>query len=97
MPKPVLIRPDAEAELTAAVDWYAERSQDTARRFCDELLTTIKAIAADPQRFPIYFEKYRYRLLKRYPYRIIYHERDADIEILAIAHTSRRPDYWKTR
>lgn len=97
MPKPVVIRREAEGELAAAVDWYAERSEDTAKRFCNELLAAVKAIAADPERFPIFQGKYRYRLLSRFPYRIIYRERDADIEILAVAHTSRRPDYWKLR
>jgi hypothetical protein len=36
-------------------------------------------------------------LLSRFPYRVIYRVRDEDIYIVAIAHTSRRPGYWKDR
>jgi plasmid stabilization system protein ParE len=97
MVKPVLIRREAEQEATAAINWYAERSEKTAKRFCDELLACVNAIAVDPKRFPAYHGTYRYRLLNRFPYRVIYRERDHDIEILAVAHTSRKPDHWKNR
>jgi hypothetical protein len=37
-------------------------------------------------------------LLHRFPYLLIYREReDGVIQILAVAHTSRRPGYWKER
>jgi plasmid stabilization system protein ParE len=58
-----------------SIEWYAERSETVAKRFSDELLQTVEAIAAEPQRFPIYKAKYRYRLLRRFPYRVIYRER----------------------
>lgn len=97
MAKPVVIRREAEKEATEAVQWYAERSKETAKRFCDELLECVNALAAEPERFPVYHGDYRYRLLKRFPYRVIYRQRDKDIEILAVAHTSRKPDHWKYR
>jgi hypothetical protein len=65
MAKPVVIRREAEKEATEAVQWYAERSEETAKRFCDELLEIINAISAEPGRFPCYQPNYRYRLLNR--------------------------------
>jgi hypothetical protein len=35
--------------------------------------------------------------VKRFPYKIVYRERADDLYIVAIAHTSRRPGYWKDR
>jgi hypothetical protein len=32
-----------------------------------------------------------------FPYKVAYRIRDHDIHIVAIAHTSRRPGYWKNR
>ena len=32
-----------------------------------------------------------------FPYRIAYRVRDHDIYVIAVAHTSRRPNYWKHR
>jgi plasmid stabilization system protein ParE len=54
MRKPVVIRPEAGKVAAAAIEWYADRSETVAKRFSDELLQTIEAIAADPQRFPTY-------------------------------------------
>ncbi len=37
-------------------------------------------------------------LLKRFPFLLIYREMsESRIEIVAFAHTSRRPEYWKSR
>lgn len=35
--------------------------------------------------------------LTRFPYTIVYRMRETDVYIVAIAHTSRRPGYWKNR
>jgi len=37
----------------------------------------------------------RMRLLRKYPYLVLYHELDDEVEVVAVAHTSRRPRYWK--
>ena len=39
----------------------------------------------------------RVTLLDRFPFRIPYQIADATIVVLALAHTSRRPDYWARR
>jgi len=39
----------------------------------------------------------RHFAVHRFPYRIVYRVRDEDIYIVAIAHSSRRPDYWRDR
>jgi plasmid stabilization system protein ParE len=36
-------------------------------------------------------------LTNRFPYAVIYVERDEDVFIVAVAHTSQRPGYWKNR
>ena len=39
----------------------------------------------------------RVRMLRKYPYLVLYHELDDEVEVIAIAHTSRRPGYWEDR
>jgi len=97
MAKPVVIRPEAEREAREAMAWYRDRSEQAASHFRDELHEAFHAIGVQPERFPVYHGTYRYRLLHRFPFRIIYRECEAHIEIIAVAHTSRRPDYWKQR
>jgi plasmid stabilization system protein ParE len=36
-------------------------------------------------------------VLKRYPFVIVYVERDETVDVLAFAHTSREPGYWRDR
>lgn len=36
-------------------------------------------------------------LLTRFSYKLVYRVREHDLYIVAIAHTSRRPGYWKGR
>jgi plasmid stabilization system protein ParE len=35
--------------------------------------------------------------LRRFPFFLIYREREDDVQIVALAHTSRRPYYWRSR
>ena len=46
--KPVRLRKIAKRDLREAVLWYAERNQDAARRFADEVSRTLELI----ERFP---------------------------------------------
>ncbi len=58
----------------------------------------IDEIAGAPQRWARGSFGTRRFLLRGFPFLLIYRERNFDIiEIVAIAHTSRRPNYWKAR
>lgn len=43
------------------------------------------------------YDANRQLLLQRFPYKIVYRVRAHDLAVVAIAHTSRRPEYWKDR
>jgi len=52
----------------------------------------------NPERYPCWqCTQVRKVVLKRFPYLIFYVEYPEHIRVLAVAHTSRRPGYWKTR
>jgi hypothetical protein len=52
-------------------------------------------IAASPRRWPIGLRGTRKFVLQRFPFAIIYRERETDVQVLAIARGHRRPSYWK--
>ena len=57
-----------------------------------------EVIQKHPERSPRFgIDATRYRLLRRYPYIVVYRELGEWTEILAVAHTSRRPGYWRNR
>lgn len=89
---------DAGAEYDAAFDWYLERSADAAIAFSDEVGSALNQIARSPQRWASDQSSTHRFLLRKFPYLVIYRERrDATIQVVAIAHTSRNPGYWKHR
>jgi len=91
------IHPAALAELKSAVAWYQERNQAAALNFAAELDRVIDLIIDAPGRWPTGDHGTRKLVLQRYPFAVIYREKAAVIQILAIAHGRRRPGYWKNR
>lgn len=93
----LVIAAGAEDDYAEALRWYAERSVRAAEGFQAELDRALESIAADPQRFPLCDAQHRYRLVRRYPYHIIYREVREAIVVVAIAHGKRNPRYWHGR
>jgi plasmid stabilization system protein ParE len=75
-----------------------QRSADAALRFDAAIERAITDIARYPNRWPLGSYGTRRFLVRGFRYLLIYRERGAEgIQILAVAHASRRPGYWKTR
>ena len=89
----------ASRELSAATAWYSERSVDTQVRFRRSILHAVDRIASDPLAHPnIASGPYRYVRVRQFPYVLIYRMRtDGVAFVVAVAHTSRRPEYWRRR
>jgi plasmid stabilization system protein ParE len=64
--------PDVLAELDEAIDWYAGRSPDTARRFIEAVETALDRICKQPERFPWRSSRFRYARVDKFPYIIAF-------------------------
>jgi len=94
----IALHVEAAADYDAAFDWYLQRSPEAARGLDAEFERGLKEIASAPQRWAPGRHETRRFLLRQNPFLIIYREqRPETILVLAVAHTSRRPDYWKDR
>ena len=94
----VRFHPDAEAEYLEALRWYRERSPASVVRFEAEVSRSVERIEQAPQRWPRYLEDSRRLLLHQFPFEIVYQQSSASLVlILAVAHTHRRPGYWRDR
>ncbi|HEX6084132.1 MAG TPA: type II toxin-antitoxin system RelE/ParE family toxin [Thermoanaerobaculia bacterium] len=91
------LHPEAEQELAEAREWYAVRSEVAAQAFSLEISRAIERIIEAPRRYPLGRRGERRFVLDRFPYTILYRVREEDIFITAVAHHSRRPDYWRDR
>ncbi len=95
--KPLEIHPSALFDLKSAVDWYLERSETAAAKFADEVDRAVGLIIESPARWPSGEHGTRSFVLSRFPFAIVYREKQNAIQILAIAHGHRNPEYWKGR
>ncbi len=89
--------PDARLDAIAAYDWYAERSQQAADAFQQELQDAGCAIQRSPERWARFLFGTRRYVMKRYPFVLVDRIATERIEILAVAHAKRNPGYWKER
>jgi plasmid stabilization system protein ParE len=93
----IRFHPAAAAEVEAAVQWYAERSPIAARAFVAEVNACVERVAEAPDRWPSYVHGTRRYLFPHFPFSLVYRVRNGDLEIVAVAHHSRRPGYWRSR
>jgi toxin ParE1/3/4 len=88
----------AAREYRSARDWYRERSPEAAERFSVAVDHAVSHILARRKSLPIVTGPYRYARVSRFPYVLIFRPVDeGTILIVAVAHTSRRPGYWRRR
>jgi hypothetical protein len=89
----------AVAEIDHEVDYYESREPGLGTQLED----IIDGALAFILRFPEAPPQWRHRpdrrilVLDRFPFTMPYQITGDDIVILALAHTSRRPDYWSRR
>ena len=93
----VIFLPPAQEEMTAAARYYQAQSVGLGTEFLAEVEWTIAAIASHPKAAQKVGQDIRRRLLKRFPFGILYVATVDEIMILAVMHIRRRPGYWQDR
>ncbi len=89
--------PDAILEAHHAFHWYAERSDQAAEHFWEELVRARNLVSERPHSWTPYFHGTRCFKLRKYPYGLVFIEREDKIVGLAVCHFRRRPGYWRER
>ena len=87
----------AQEETTAAACYYQTQSTGLGTEFLAEVERAIAAIASRPKAAPKVKQNIRRRLLKRFPFGILYVATVDEIVIVAVMHLRRRPGYWQDR
>lgn len=91
------VHEQAAAEVREAITWFAERDELLAKRFIAAVSKTFDDVLSAPGRFGNYLFRTRYARLAGFDYVVVYREVEHLIHIIAVAHTSRLPGYWKGR
>lgn len=88
----------AREEFAAAVFWYEEQRPGLGAEFFESVTKATSLIEAQPSIGTFDSEtRTRRVLVDRFPYQVVYYVSDQEIVIVAIAHSKRRPCYWKDR
>jgi toxin ParE1/3/4 len=89
--------PQAREDLNKAAAFYEASVPGLGGAFLDDVERAIEDIRANPRIGAAIGRAFRRAVLRRFPFTIVYAERDDQILIIAIAHHRRRPGYWRGR
>lgn len=92
--KRLVIRPEVEAELAEAVEWYEARGKGLGADLLRAVDSAIASIVRHPEMYPVVFEDARRAVLRRFPNNLVYTASHDEIVIVACAHGRRDPRRW---
>lgn len=80
-----------------AACYYERQAPGLGADFLTKIETALHDIASAPERWPIVSDNIRRRLIRRFPYSLLYRVDTEEIIILAVMHQKRHPSYWLPR
>ena len=93
----VIIRPEAENDLKEAFSWYEDKRPGIGYDFLLHVDAGIKFIEGNPEVCSSIYKGTRKYIVRRFPYKIIYHLEGKKIIILAVIHGRRNSALIKER
>lgn len=94
---PITYHEAAETELLNEIGYLELRAPGLGRRFYVEVRRAERLIAQFPESAEEIRPGIRKRILRKFRYSLIYSREADSVLILAVAHHSRRPEYWVGR
>ena len=87
----------AEFELNDAIVYFENEREGLGLRFLSTVQDAVTHIQQHPHASPVILQDIRCKVLRRFPYNIIFSIKPDRIRILALASQKRRPFYWQGR
>ena len=87
----------AEIEMFEASAYYEMQAPNLGENFLDIIEEAIEEIAKNPKLWPEIDYGIRRRLVRRFPYSVLYHIHMDEIIIVAVMHQKQKPHYWIDR
>jgi plasmid stabilization system protein ParE len=94
----IRLHPAARREIRRAFEWYLqEASARIANGFLDDFEDTLALLKTHPEIGEPGGSNTRRLIFQRYPCTVVYRLKGDTLEIVAISHHSRQPEYWASR
>jgi plasmid stabilization system protein ParE len=87
----------AKLELNEAAEYYEGESAGLGQAFITEVERSADEIVRFPEAGLVMRGSIRRRLIRRFPYALLYRVKPTEIRILGVMNLKRRPAYWVGR
>ena len=95
--KAVWFDPRAEEEFLLGAQYYENQEPGLGSRFITAVKVAVRVASANPRIHRETLGGCRKCRIIRFPYALIFRERNGEMPIIAVMHMKRHPDYWKER
>jgi plasmid stabilization system protein ParE len=93
----LVIRPEAEDDLTRIHAWYEQQRAGLGSGFILSFEALIAEIRRRPTSFPLVHQQVRRGLTRRFPYAVYFTVNPEHVSVLAVIHGARHPTRWQDR
>jgi plasmid stabilization system protein ParE len=97
MSHPVVVRPEAEQDLSDGRDWYERQREGLGGEFLTAVDEVFDHIRESPELHAAEYKRVRRTALNRFPYIVYYRLVGEVVEVIAVQHAGRHPRRWRSR
>jgi len=99
MSRRLIVRPEAEADITDAAVWYDSRDPGLGLELISEVHLAIARALKNPESFTRVRRNPMVRrvLTRRFPYRVFFIDLEDALVVFAVLHAARHDRIWKRR
>jgi len=90
------LHPQAKEELEQTILFYKKQQAGLEKRFIEAAEDSINRVCRNPLLYRKIDDARKCRLL-HFPYAIVFRIKPAQIEIIAVMHLRKQPNYWQSR
>jgi plasmid stabilization system protein ParE len=91
----LIIRPEAEADIKDAFEWYESKQTGLGNNFIEETEMLFQRIEEYPNLFPKVYGKLQRALLHRFPYSVFFRIGGSIATVFGVLHQRRNPAEWQ--
>ena len=91
------LHPQAQKELEQTILFYKKQQAGLEKRFIEAAEDAINRVCRSPLLYRKIDDDIRKCRLLHFPYAIIFRPRPSQIEIIAVMHLRKQPNYWQSR
>ncbi len=93
----IVFRPEAQSDLEDSFNWYENQRRGLGSEFFLCVEVCLEKIGRNPKLFSVVYKDLRRALIRRFPYQVLYQEKEDKIIIFAIFHVKRNSKIWEKR